>query len=115
LASARVFLPTLFPTPEAQLFCSGWVLSELSCSRTGWIEIHDVIIEGRRRDNKDIYGADEIFCTATMGELAGVIKVDGKIIGDGSAGVMTKRLSELYVQRTAIEGVQVAPSSGGSP
>jgi branched-chain amino acid aminotransferase len=33
-----------------------------------------------------------MFCTGTMGELAGVIKVDGKIIGDGSVGVMTKRL-----------------------
>jgi branched-chain amino acid aminotransferase len=56
-----------------------------------------------------------MFCTGTMGELAGVIKIDGRIRGDGSAGVMTKRLIELYVQRTAIEGVPVAPSSGGSP
>jgi hypothetical protein len=43
-----------------------------------------------------------------MGEPTGVIKGDGKIIGDGSVSVMTKRLSDLYVQRTAIEGVHVA-------
>src|SRR5512132_316150 len=30
----------------------------------------------------DVYGADEIFCTGTMGELAGVIKIDNRIIGD---------------------------------
>src|SRR5437764_8347120 len=55
----------------------------------------------------DVYGADEMFCTGTMGELAGIIKIDNRIIGNGNIGPMTKRLSELYVQRTATEGVQV--------
>src|SRR6266567_2695665 len=50
----------------------------------------------------DVYRADEMFCTGTMGELAGVIKVDDRIIGDGRIGLMTKRLSGLYAQRTAI-------------
>src|SRR2546429_2841335 len=56
----------------------------------------------------DVYGADEIFCTGTMGELAGVIKIDNRIIGDGKVGLMTERLSELYAQRTASEGVEVS-------
>ena len=56
----------------------------------------------------DVYGADEIFCTGTMGELASVIKIDNHLIGDGKVGPMTRRLSELYAQRTATEGVQVA-------
>jgi branched-chain amino acid aminotransferase len=55
----------------------------------------------------DMYRADEVFCTGTMGELAGVIKIDNRIIGDGEVGEMTKRLSELYGERTAKEGVQV--------
>src|SRR2546429_2752111 len=55
----------------------------------------------------DVYGADEIFCTGTMGELAGVVKIDNRDIGDGKVGSMTKRLSELYAKRTATEGVQV--------
>jgi len=55
----------------------------------------------------DVYGAEEIFCTGTMGELAGVIKIDNRMIGDGKVGPMTKRLSELYAQRTATEGVEV--------
>src|SRR5205809_3592674 len=55
----------------------------------------------------DIYSADEMFCTGTMGELAGVVKIDNRDIGDGNVGPMTKRLSELYAQRTAKEGVQV--------
>jgi branched-chain amino acid aminotransferase len=56
----------------------------------------------------DVYGADEIFCTGTMGELAGVIKIDNRIIGDGKVGPMTKQLSDLYAQRTASEGVEVS-------
>jgi len=56
----------------------------------------------------DVYGADEIFCTGTMGELAGVIKIDNRLIGDGKVGPTTKRLSDLYARRTATEGVKVA-------
>lgn len=55
----------------------------------------------------DAYRADEVFCTGTMGELAGVTKIDDKIIGDGEVGPMTKRLSDLYVERTANEGLPV--------
>ena len=55
----------------------------------------------------DVYGADEMFCTGTMGELAGVVKIDSRVIGDGKVGPMTKRLSELYAKRTASEGVEV--------
>jgi branched-chain amino acid aminotransferase len=55
----------------------------------------------------DVYGAHEMFCTGTMGELAGVIKVDNRQIGDGRIGPMTERLSDLYTKRTASEGVQV--------
>src|SRR5690349_19661053 len=55
----------------------------------------------------DIYAADEMFCTGTMGELAGVTKVDNRQIGDGTIGPMTKRLSELYLEKTAIGGVEV--------
>jgi len=55
----------------------------------------------------DATRADEVFCSGTMGELAGVVKIDNQIIGDGAVGPMTKRLSELYAKRTATEGVQV--------
>jgi branched-chain amino acid aminotransferase len=56
----------------------------------------------------DVYGAREVFCTGTMGELAGVVRIDNRQIGDGKVGSMTKLLSDLYAQRTAAEGVQVA-------
>jgi branched-chain amino acid aminotransferase len=55
----------------------------------------------------DVYGANEMFCTGTMGELAAVTRLDNRQIGDGKVGPMTKRLSELYAKRTATEGMQV--------
>jgi branched-chain amino acid aminotransferase len=55
----------------------------------------------------DVYSAEEVFCTGTMGELASVVKIDNRQIGDGTVGPMTKRLSEIYAQRTSKEGVQV--------
>jgi len=55
----------------------------------------------------DVYAADEVFCTGTMGELAGVTKIDNRIIGEGKVGARTKRLSEHYGRRTAAEGVPV--------
>ena len=55
----------------------------------------------------DVYSADEMFCTGTMGELAGVVQLDNRLIGGGKVGPMTKRLSELYAKRTVSEGVQV--------
>jgi len=55
----------------------------------------------------DVYRAEEVFCTGTMGELAGVIQLDGRAIGEGRVGAMTKRMSALYLQRTTSEGVPV--------
>jgi branched-chain amino acid aminotransferase len=52
----------------------------------------------------EVYAAAEVFCTGTMGELAGVVQIDGNTIGNGVIGPMTKRLSALYLARTANEG-----------
>ncbi len=60
----------------------------------------------------EIYRADEMFCTGTMGELAAVIDVDGRQIGEGSFGPMTVRLSELFTDLTRNEGtVLISPPS----
>src|SRR5712691_6746919 len=48
---------------------------------------------------EDVYRAEEVFCTGTMGELAGVTTIDGRTIGQGAIGPMTRRLSQLYARR----------------
>lgn len=55
----------------------------------------------------DVYRAEEMFCTGTMGELAGVIRVDGRPIGTGEIGPTTRRLSELFGELTRREGVPI--------
>ena len=56
----------------------------------------------------EVYRADEMFCTGTMGELASVTKVDGRPVGSTEIpGPLTKRLSELYLKLTANSGEQV--------
>src|SRR5262249_17301571 len=55
----------------------------------------------------EVYRADEMFCTGTMGELTPVIEVDGRMIGTGKSGPMTARLCELFAELTATEGVAV--------
>jgi branched-chain amino acid aminotransferase len=55
----------------------------------------------------ELYRADEVFCSGTMGELAGVTRVDGRRIGNGAIGPVTLRLSALYAERTATGGTKV--------
>jgi branched-chain amino acid aminotransferase len=55
----------------------------------------------------DVYRADEMFCSGTMGELVAVLKVDGRTIGGGEPGEVTARLRNLFANLTAHEGVSV--------
>jgi|TARA_B100001094_G_scaffold285221_1_gene299231 branched-chain amino acid aminotransferase group I len=44
----------------------------------------------------DLYTADEAFTTGTMGELTPILKADGRIIGNGKAGPLTKKMQQLH-------------------
>lgn len=55
----------------------------------------------------EVYRADEMFCTGTMGELAAVTRVDGRPIGTGQTGPVTRRLGDLFRELTLTEGVPV--------
>ena len=68
---------------------------------------HQIDSEVRDLSLTEIYRANEMFCTGTMGELASIIAVDGRQIGDGQPGAMTSRLSKLYVELTQNEGEAV--------
>jgi branched-chain amino acid aminotransferase len=55
----------------------------------------------------DAYSADEAFVTGTFGGLTPVIKIDGRQIGDGKFGKMTRDLSDLYeelIEKTVANG-----------
>jgi branched-chain amino acid aminotransferase len=54
-----------------------------------------------------LYVADEAFVTGTMGGLAPVLAVDGRVIGDGKPGPVTGQLAALFADLTAATGTPV--------
>ena len=65
---------------------------------------HNLACQERNITIAEVYSADELFTTGTMGELTPVLWIDGRTIGDGKAGAMTRQLQQLYAEYTAEEG-----------
>jgi branched-chain amino acid aminotransferase len=55
----------------------------------------------------EMYTADEVFCTGTMGEIAGVTAIDGRTIGTGEVGPLTRRVADLYKDHARATGTAV--------
>ena len=72
---------------------------------------HDIPHEIADISTTEVYRAEEMFCTGTMGELAPVHRVDGRPIGGAQTGPMTRRLSGLFRETTEQEGVVVVPAT----
>lgn len=52
----------------------------------------------------DIYIADECFLTGTAAEVIPTVKVDGRLIGDGLPGEMTRGLIASFRELTKVDG-----------
>ena len=50
----------------------------------------------------DLYVADEMFLTGTAAEVVPVVSLDGRLIGDGKPGPITRRLLELFHEFTRL-------------
>lgn len=55
----------------------------------------------------DIYTAQECFLTGTAAEIIPVVRVDGRTIGDGKSGKVTRELMARFRQRTLEEGAPI--------
>ncbi len=55
----------------------------------------------------EMYTADEVFTTGTMGALSWVKIIDGRQIGDGCKGRMTQELQEWYGEKVKEEAVAI--------
>src|SRR5690606_22055952 len=55
----------------------------------------------------EIYDADEMFLTGTAAEVIPVVKVDGRPIGDGRPGEITKTLIQRFHEIVDKDGVKV--------
>jgi D-alanine transaminase len=58
-----------------------------------------VPVEERPIQVEELALADELFFTGTTGEVRPVVEVDGRAVGDGRVGDMTRRLSDLLLAR----------------
>jgi branched-chain amino acid aminotransferase len=68
---------------------------------------HGIAAHVRDVSLAELYAADEVFCTGTMGEIAGVIRVDGRVIGDGRPGPVTGRIADAYRAHARAGGTPV--------
>jgi len=55
----------------------------------------------------DLYTADEVFVTGTAAEIAPITTVDGRPVGDGSVGTITKELMQKFGEMTQTEGTPI--------
>jgi len=55
----------------------------------------------------DLYTADEVFVTGTAAEIAPITTVDGRPVGDGSVGTITKELMQRFEELTQTEGTSI--------
>ncbi len=54
----------------------------------------------------EVYISDEVFLTGTAAEIIPVVKVDGRVIGNGRPGKMTLILMKEFAKLTKTEGVK---------
>ena len=52
----------------------------------------------------DLFNADECFLTGTGAEIIPVTKIDGRVIGDGKPGPVTRKLESQYHALTKVSG-----------
>jgi len=52
----------------------------------------------------DLFNADECFLTGTGAELIPIVKIDGRVIGTGKPGPITRRLVDKYHALTNVSG-----------
>lgn len=68
---------------------------------------HGIPVAERNLSVTELYTADEVFTSGTMGELTPVLEADGRTIGNGKAGDTTRRLQELHREVAWRDGEEI--------
>ncbi|MCS3924388.1 branched-chain-amino-acid transaminase [Methanosalsum natronophilum] len=55
----------------------------------------------------DLYTADEIFVTGTAAEAAPITLIDGRNVGNGSVGPITKQVADSFAEHTRSNGTKI--------
>jgi len=75
--------------------------SILEIARKNKISAHEHVIT-----RHEVYISDECFLTGTAAEIVPVVKVDGRVIGNGKPGKLTSTLLKKFRELTAKDGVK---------
>ncbi len=78
----------LTPPPDAGILEGITRGAVMDLARSAGIECREATLT-----RHDLYTADEVFITGTAAEVVPVVEIDGRKIGDGVPGPVTKRLS----------------------
>ncbi|XP_077217724.1 branched-chain-amino-acid aminotransferase-like protein 1 isoform X2 [Tasmannia lanceolata] len=70
------------------------------------------VLHERRISLSEFHTADEVWTTGTMGELTPVVMIDGRVIGNGEVGPVTRRLQNAYKILTAELGEPIPTYTG---
>lgn len=68
---------------------------------------HNIPVKQVVMTRHDLFIAEESFLTGSAAEIVPVVKIDGRLIGDGKPGPITRKLMEWYHALTREEGVPV--------
>ena len=68
-----------------------------------------LVVEEKIFTRHDLYTADECFLTGTAAEVIPVVKIDRRVIGNGSPGVVTRKLIEEFHHITSLVGSPIYP------
>ena len=88
---------TVVTHPESNLVLSGitrGVVLEVACDL-------GIPVQERAIQVEELRGAEELFFTGTTAEVRPCVEVDGRQVGKGGAGPVTRRLSDGFLARVA--------------
>ncbi|MCP4714381.1 MAG: branched-chain amino acid aminotransferase [Deltaproteobacteria bacterium] len=67
------------------------------CSQQGY-DVREILFT-----SEDLFKAEEVFMTNSVREIMPLVKVDGRAVGDGKPGAVTRRVLQLYGSMVADE------------
>ncbi len=70
---------------------------------------HGITVIEQNLGYYDMYSADEVFVTGTAAEVAPIVLIDGRSIGGGKPGPVTRQLMAAFRTVTANEGTAIYP------
>jgi len=99
-ASSNIFIvkngKVRTPEPQPGILIGITRATVLAAAAVEGIEVEEAEVRP-----EDLYGADEAFITSSIREVMPVVSADGRTIGSGTPGPLTKRLHDGYLRAVA--------------